>query len=346
MIFVIFLFSRAPGRPGVGTAAFALIGAVGSQIAMLTWFGAGLYYLWLSRPRAAPCEACRRIIPLEAQSGPAICPQCRVRHLRPDEVKREHQQSLRTGLAILVLLALLVAFLLPRGRGGQVLGMDPWIGVPLAALLWFGGILATMVGLLLAIQWRRRRRLRSERGQLAMARRTTGQEGEVFRDGAWTIWYSGWTDPSPMVLEQAAAGVRRLEDLTGGTAIAMPASRIVVFHDRGKFVAFHRQIVAGVDLAGLDGLHFGSPYHLVTLCTDPPPRRVANPERTMRMLAAHAGVEAVWGPRPPAWVQAGLARSAVSDEPGRLDRLNRGMAAALARRTPGPTTCSRPRWLT
>jgi hypothetical protein len=163
-----------------------------------------------------------------------------------------------------------------------------------------------------------------------MARRAAGKEGDVVRDGPWTIWYSGWSDPTPMVLDQLAAGVRRLEDLTGGTTIAMPTCRVVVLEDRGKFLAFHRPLIAGVDLASLDGLHLGSPYHLITLCTEPPPNRVASLESTMRLLAAHAGVEAAWGPRPPAWLQTGLARASGSTDASRLDRLNRKMAAALA----------------
>ena len=96
---------------------------------------------------------------------------------------------------------------------------------------------------------------------------------------------------------------------------------------------FHQRLVAGIDLTTLDGLQLGAPYRLITLCTAPAPCRITDPERTIRLLAAYVLLESAWGPNPPAWLQSGLSRSVVGADRDERARLNRKMAASLARGT-------------
>ena len=94
---------------------------------------------------------------------------------------------------------------------------------------------------------------------------------------------------------------------------------------------FHRRISASVDFASLDGLYFGFPYHLSTLCTSPVIGRITAPERTIRSLAGYGLLESIWGPRPAGWLQSGLSRAMANcDDPRGLARLNRKMVASLA----------------
>lgn len=300
-------------------------------LALLACVGVKVYRGRLERPHARPCEWCGEVIPLKAAAGPSICPQCRLRHLQPEEARRITRNNALKGYWFLALLAFLAAFMLSVDGWRGFFGPSPWISVLAAAVVIFIGILAALVLLLAAVQMRRRIQLRGERGTLSLARRAAGREGDVIRDGPWTIWDSGPSDPAPKLLEQLDAGIRRLEDLTGGTPIAVPSTRVLIFEDREWFLSFHRRIVGSLDLAGVDGMQFAHPVHLITLCTAPAPFRSANPEARLCLLAAYQGVAAAWGPRPPAWLQTGLGRSAAILQPDRLERLNRKMIAALGR---------------
>jgi membrane protein implicated in regulation of membrane protease activity len=325
------LLTGIAGGLGVGLVLFGeLIAAVGTLSGLLLWVVAAIYVSSLKSPRERPCETCGEIIPLERPAGPTICPQCRVRHLRPDEVKKQRARDQRLGLGSLILLAILAAFLLPRpGGSGSVVGW--WIGFLLTVL----GILAAIFGVLVAwamlLQLRRRRQFTSESGSLALARKAAGRDGDVVREGPWTIWYTGPDDPAPMIRESMAEACRRFAALTGAAEVSELALRFFVFHDRAAFMRFHQKIVAGIDLTSLDGVQLGVPYHLITLCTASAPCRITDPERTLRMLAAYALLESAWGPKPPPWLQSGLSRSVIAaDTPDERARLNRKVAASLA----------------
>ena len=124
--------------------------------------------LWPEAPRERPCEVCGEIIPLEGPAGPKICPQCRVRHLRPEEAKRQRSRDQRVGLWFLVMLAILVAFLFPRPAGSGS-GLGSWIGFLLIVLGIAGGDL--------------RRPGRMARDHSAMATSTTPERARRTRDG-------------------------------------------------------------------------------------------------------------------------------------------------------------------
>ena len=211
--------------------------------------------------------------------------------------------------------------------------MSASIRIPMIVLASFVATLAMLMILGYSVLLVRGRRLRSEHGALAMVRKAAGRDGQVVKDGPWTIWYSGPDDPVPMLREQMEAGRRRFATLTGAADVAGPPLRFFVFHDRGAFLTFHSRIVAGVDFSSYDGFYVGAPYSLITLCTAPAPRRVTDPEGTVRMWATMP----CWNPSgDPAssWLQLGLAISiGVQADRDELARLNRKMVASLARGT-------------
>jgi hypothetical protein len=307
-----------------------LIAISGLPLMYLALIGAGIYRSILMRPKDRPCEGCGGIIPAEPPAGPAICPRCQLRHLRPEQVKEEHAKSLRVMILLFGMLGILGTFVLALW-GGSPAGMSPWIGVPLIFLASAALPFLALVLLFTSIHLQRRRQLRSERGTLAMARKYAGREGEVVSEGALTIWYSGPEDPAPMLREQRDAARRRFEALTGGAAAPDGPLRILVFHDRGAFLRFHMPILAGFDLAGLDGVFLGHPYWMTSLCTAPAACRLTDPEKTIRLLAGYGLVDTAWGPNPPAWLRAGLSRAvAVDEDRDGPARLNRKMVAALS----------------
>ncbi len=224
------------------------------------------------------------------------------------------------------------AVVLPLAGGPSAFGTF-WINSLLFVLGSIAVPFLALVVIVVAIQLLRHRRLRSERGAIAMARKWAGRDGEIVEEGPSTIWYSGPDDPVPMFREQMEAARRRFETLTGDTAVTQPPRRILVFHDRGVFLTFHRRILAGIDFASIDGIQLGLPYQLITLCTAPAPCRITDPERTIRSLAAYALLDSVWGPGPPGWLQSGLGRSVAGTDRDGLARLNRTMVSGLARGT-------------
>lgn len=323
--------SGLPGPSVVVPMVLMGIAGAGAQLAIFAMFAVAAYRHRLERPRARPCDWCGEVIPLEVATGPSICPQCRLRHLQPEEARRTTRTNTLKGYSLLAVLAFLAAVLLSGGGLGIFAGLGTWIGLVAQALVIFVTAVGALVLILLAVQMRRKYQLRGEHGTLSMARRSAGREGDVIRDGPWTIWYSGPSDPAPALLQQLDAGIRRLEALTGGASIRVPPTRVLIYEDRDRFLNFHRRILGNLDLAPVDGLQLSHPYHLITLCTAPPPFRSAQPDTILRLLAAYQGAAAAWGPQPPAWLQTGLGHTAAHLQPDRHERLNRRMVAALGR---------------
>jgi predicted RNA-binding Zn-ribbon protein involved in translation (DUF1610 family) len=301
-----------------------------SILALLTipaLIGIGIYRTALKSSKERPCESCGRIIPLEGTAGPKICPRCRLRHLRPAEAKKERAQGFAILLVLFGLGALFVAW--PHvGSGG-----DSWLGILRRILFFVASGFAGLVGFIAVLWILRRRRLKSERATVAMARKSTGRDGEVVKDGPMTVWYSGPDDPVPMLRKQLETASHRFATMTG-EAPTEPPHRVLVFHDRAAFVRFHQRVAFGVDLTSFDGFHLGHPCHLATLCAAPTTGRIADPERIFRSLAGYALLDSTWGPGAPAWLQSGFSRAVSNgDDRDTLARLNRKLMAALARDT-------------
>jgi hypothetical protein len=324
-------FTQFQGGPLELVAAFGtVIAALGVLLAMLAAFSAAIYRAALMRPRERACNGCGGIIPAAPPAGPSICPQCRLRHLRPSEAKKARVKNLGAMLFVIGLLAFLGSFLIGSFIG-PASDPSPWVGLLFFVLAPSAGTIIGLIGILAVIYLLRQRRLATEKGSIAMARKAARLEGEVVKDGPLAVWYSGPDNPVPMIREQLDAARRRFADLTGEAGILAPPFRILVFHDRGSFLRFHRQIFAAIDFAILDGVYLGHPHHISTLCTGDAVGRIVDPDRTLRSLAGYALLETIWGPRAVPWIQSGLSRAtAAGDDPRALVRLNRRMVASIA----------------
>ena len=204
-----------------------LIAACGMTLTMLVTVGVATYRWFLQRPRERTCKGCGSLIPARPPAGPMICPECRVRHLRPAEAKKEQTKNLAAVLVFCGLLGLVGIFLVPLPTGSGS-GVSWWIRAPLLVLASAAVAFTVLVVTLTLVILLRHRQLRSERGAQTVARKCAGQEGEVVKEGPWVIWYSGPDDPVPMVREQmeAAPAVRNPDGCSGHRRAAYPAPRL------------------------------------------------------------------------------------------------------------------------
>lgn len=319
--------------PGMGSGPPQIGGVIGGLIAaglaMLTIFalcGVAIYRSVRENPKDRPCEACGSIIAVVVEEGPKLCPRCRLRHISVEKAKHEQRIGLAVMVLLLLIAAIFTALMLWPGDGPAPAGRS-WFHFAWLVLQFMVMAIAAWFIMAFLLLYARLFRMRSERGAIAMARKAAGVEGETVRDGGFIVWYTGHEDPVPMIRRQIGAARRRAEALTGLAVVDVPL-RVLVFHDRGAFLRFHMRYFPGTDLASLDGLNLLKFGRLCTLCTAAATCRIANAEQTMRSLAAHSLLESLWGPGPPAWLQAGFVLSAAASDA--LARLNRRMAASLS----------------
>jgi hypothetical protein len=290
-----------------------------------------------ARRKPLPCERCGIIIPPEAITEPLICHRCRLHHLPPEQSRKEQAKGWLIMVAMLLLAGIGLAILLGDWASSR-LGLNSWTAIPLV-------IIATIIGfpaacliiallILVPVNLVHRRRFRSERAVLASARKASREQGEVVRTGVATGWYSGPTNPMPLLLEQIEATRQRFESLLGRDVAAKPP-RILCFHERSAFQVFVKPVTAQIlyFLKTVDGIYLRRPHRLLTICTDLLLYRLSDFRKTAGALFAyHYAFEASADGSPPPWLQRGISKAFTSDADDRA-RLNRRILSALSRGT-------------
>ena len=310
----------------------AILAPIASVFSVLVGFLAVRAYRWYltTRPGELTCTACGTVIMPVQVHAPAICPACRMRRLSPDEVRKEQTKGFRVLLGFSAIIVLMVA-LYARQLAVWLSAESSWIAIPLVVLVSVGAGYFAHRFVRLLTRAQRLRRLLSEPTTFAMARQCAGEAGEIVRDGPLTIWFSGSTDPAPMLREQEGVSRVRFEALIGEPLVEQAPLRIVCFHDRAAFQKFNAQLLPGIDYTSEDGIYFPRPWKMLTLCTDESPGRITDPRVVSRSLFAYLLMEQVFGAPPFPWLQAGLARPVIVTDPAsNLVRLNRKMVVALA----------------
>jgi len=236
------------------------------------------------------------------------------------------------------MLVILAGFMLPDYVSSH-LGVSYWVALPLVVVAALVGLPAVFfvaaVLVVVLVYVVRARRFKSEPYILARARKASGEDGEVVRSDAATVWYSGPTNPVPHLMEQMEATRSRFESLLGREVRNLPPLRILCFRKRSAFQAFLMPFTAHVLnwLKTLDGIYYRQPHCILTLCTDELPFRVFDPDETARILfGSYFFIEICPGNPPPAWLQRGISRTLTSDDDDRA-RLNRKMLVSLSRGT-------------
>jgi hypothetical protein len=288
-------------------------------------------------PEPRPCEKCGTVIPPAGVTEPQICPRCRLQYLSPEQLRKKQANGWWMILGALLLAGLATTLVL-HNWAASCLGLSSWIAVPLitvTAMLGLAAVfLATVLFIVIPVRLVRTRCLRSEQGILASASKASGEGGEVLRNEAAIVWYSGPTNPVPLLLEAMEETRCRFESLLGRELVSRPP-RILCFQRRDAFHAFLKPFAAPYlnFIRAVDGIHFRQPHRILTVCTEPVPYRVVDVERTTRALFYYHYIFAFASNGSPApWLQRGISKALTSDDHDRT-RLNRKMLVSLSRGT-------------
>jgi hypothetical protein len=282
-----------------------------------------------ARFNSIPCEYCGAIISRGGTTAPLLCSRCRLRHLPSKQAKKEVSKGIFVLLALLLMVGMIPGLMFGNFVGSR-LGLSYQIAVPLIAV----ATVVVAVAVHFAVFVLRFRRLGSEPFVLKLAGKAAGEDGEVVKSGATTVWYSGPTNPSPLLMEQMESTRSGLESLMGRKIGSPPFLRILCFRKRSGFEAFVRPFTAHVShfMRTVDGLYFPQRVRIATLCEEELPHHVSDQAKTARSLFCLCFLEALPGSSLANWAKEGISKSltaAVDD----LARLNRKMLASLSRGT-------------
>ena len=177
---------------------------------------------------------------------------------------------------------------------------------PLVLTLILISVVVTFLAMRVFLQILAGYRLLGEPAAIARARHCAGVPGEVVRDGPSTIWYSGPTDPTPMLGEQREAARARFESLLGDDGHRSADAPHPLLLPRSRSI---REVPCRAPLRqgprGLDGHYFPRPWGIIALCTGEAPGRVVEPEITARSLFGFVLIETAFGALPAPLAPAG-----------------------------------------
>ena len=154
--------------------------------------------------KPAACTNCGYTIPPKSATGPLICARCLQQSLPEKQLRK--QQALGFGIIFvaLLLVGLFAGFMVPT-FDGSYFGMTYWIVAPLVVLATVIGVPVALFVALFARTLVRLSRLRTEAFILTYARKVAGDDGQVLRSAHASVWYSGPTNPKPLLMEQMEA---------------------------------------------------------------------------------------------------------------------------------------------
>ena len=321
--------AKVGGPPEGRRLAVSLIAPAGALLTCLAMAWLAISRSRLARPRERACEVCKHLIPAEPPVA-SICPECQQRQASPEQVEKAQSSGIRVSLLTVVLVAIL------GGVGLVTFARSAWNSanlalLPVILLLALGcSFLAWKISQFL-LRSNKLNALLTEQGALAKARECAQEEGTVVRNGSITIWYSGASDPVPMLLEERSSARRRFTAMLGETEIAEPQLRVLCFHNRAALANLFATSLPGMDLTAHLGIYFKRPWGLMTLCTATMPGRIDDPRTVASSLFCQLLMEQVYTALPAPWLDSGVAKSLGAQGcRGELLGLNRRMAAALA----------------
>jgi hypothetical protein len=302
----------------------------GSAIFVCIAFGIW-FVLWstVRARRTGPiCQECGRRFWADGQlANSTLCARCRPASLPRVQARRE---QLVGWLALLFSITIVTALIGLPFWNALVAKVGPfsWILYPLLALGAALSFLAAVIAVLAVIFIIRNWRLRFEKPTLALARKSARDEGTIARTGPLTIWWSGPTDPVPLVTEQMETVRRRFEHLID-EPVDTPPLRLLIFSERRAFAAYHRNIVSEKGI--YDCLYVPRPTRALTLSTEVPRFRMVDPARSLRSGFVLYLLETYKGFAPSPWLQSGISTLLASDSGGDArEQINRRMKVAIA----------------
>jgi DNA-directed RNA polymerase subunit RPC12/RpoP len=281
-------------RPGDLTTLVILVVAFVALVSVQSYLKAG--------QTSPTCSVCgRRFLAKPQPNETAVCPKCRQRSLNPEQLQK--QQALGCGCIVVGLAAISVPSGLYYGSSlADLTGFGYWLAAPLATLIsafWLPTCYFVPFLLFLAAE---RRLWRNDRYVLSLARRTAGNEGTESRAGPITIWFSGPSDPVPVLREQFEIARGRLSALLGRQLQSESQMRIYYFDKSDAYVKFTRPLLPRG--SSDTSVYFGTPRRLAAFSREAPPHRLGELKDTWAHFFYHFWLESAIGSRIPLWLGA------------------------------------------
>jgi len=237
-----------------------------------------------------------------------------------------------TALLAIVILLLMLSFVVVWPFSEFIEARVGWLAYPLIAIglfvvlfgLYFvGGVMRCLIGM-----WR----MSNPGHALRVARACAREVGKETAFGPATVYVLGPTDPTLMLKGQMETCRARFESLASESVEIERPLRFYVFGKRNAFDAFFRR--AFLYGSNLDGMYIPWSTATISITTEFPAYRLADPERVARLLLSYYLLDTYRKCPSPLWLQAGIANVlACGADEQELARLNRRMHASVSRGT-------------
>src|SRR5271157_3884310 len=176
----------------------------------------------------------------------------------------------------------------------------------------------------------RMRRMSNPAYALRVARNCAREVGEQTTFGSVSVYFFGADDSTTMLKGQMEICRSRFESLVGESVENDRPLRFFVFGKRDSFDAFFKW--AFLYVSNLDGMYVPWTRPTISITTEFPAHRLADPERVTRVLLSYFILDTYKKSPSPLWVQMRLANVvACGGDEIEPARLNRKMLASLSR---------------
>jgi hypothetical protein len=280
-----------------------------------------------TRVNSARCQSCgKRISAYAGRVGNGLCPACRVAKAPPEK----HRRLAIQGFTIIVGGLLMLSFGLLYPFTSSIQGRLGGLGYPIAAIgLFLIFVCVLAAGLVLRFLMATRR-MNDPDHALSVARACGREPGRESTFGPVTVHVFGTDNPSSMLQLQWELSRTRFESLIGERIPDGRELRVFVFGTRNSFDMFFRR--AFLYTSNLDGMFVPWSTPTIAITKQYPAYRLADPERTTRILFSYVHLDSYRKRPTPLWLQMGIAH-VVASGGDRMEsaRLNRTMLAAFSR---------------
>jgi hypothetical protein len=328
--------------------ALKFIAVVYVLLALLAWSGVDLAFFadwpihviypvgvalfcayWIIRPRVSSprCESCgRRFFRTRKGESSGLCPACRNAKVSPER----HRRLAIQGFVIIFVLLLMLSFLLAIPFAGFWHAGPGGLAYPIIGIGLFVIFVVVCAGGMVVHSLVRMRRMSNPGHALKVARSCAGEVGMETTFGPVSVQVFGADDPTSMLEAQFAICRLRFESLIGEPLEVNRPLRFFVFGKRNSFDAFFRW--AFLYLSNIDGMYVPWSTATISISTEFPDHRLADLERTTRVLLTYYYLESHRQSPSPLWAQTGISHVVASGgDEMESARLNRKMLAALSR---------------
>ncbi len=281
------------------------------------------------RMRSPQCQDCGRpFSPAWHRESSGLCPYCRVAKAPPQQRRRLAAQ----GFVLITVLLMMLSFLLLHPFAGLLQARLGILASTMIAIGLFVTLFLLLAGVMLVRFLVRKWRLTNPGYALRVASACAREVARQTTFGPISVYIFGPDDPTSMLESQLEICRDQFEWLVDEQLEVKRPPRFFVFGSRASFNEFFRCVF--FYRSNLDGMYIPWSTSTISITTEFPAYRLADPERLTRVLLGYYFLDSYRKGRTPLWLQVGTANLvACGGDEMELARLNRKMLAALSRGT-------------